>query len=267
MIRSLRPDPAPGGATGYLWNGAPIAILTTTGETTGRTRKHALIFGTDDDDVLFVASNGGAAEHPQWYDNLTETPAVEVQVQVRDDRYPGLVRTATSEERDRLWPNMTELWPSYDDYQAATDREIPIVIIKRGSTGACHGSGACHDGAVEQARLDRWLWSVRVAKTRAAAKTLCDAGHVRIDGQPAKPSSPVVVGNRIQVRTSDRDRDFEVVQVIEKRVGAPVAVTCYVDHSPPEPDRKVTPPVFERDRGTGRPTKRDRRRLDQHRGR
>lgn len=121
------------GQTGYLWNGAPIAVLTTTGEKSGKTRKHALIFGTDGDDVLLVASNGGAAEHPQWYDNLTETPAV--QVQVLDDRYPGMARTATSEERNRLWPTMTELWPSYDDYQAATDREIPIVIIKRGSTG------------------------------------------------------------------------------------------------------------------------------------
>lgn len=120
---------------------------------------------------------------------------------------------------------------------------------------------------MEQARLDRWLWSVRVAKTRAAAKTLIDAGHVRIDGLPAKPSSPVGTGQRIQVRIGGRDRDFEVVRVIEKRVGAPVATTCYVDHSPPEPDRTVTPPVFERDRGTGRPTKRDRRRLDRHRGR
>lgn len=120
---------------------------------------------------------------------------------------------------------------------------------------------------MEQARLDRWLWSIRVAKTRAAAKTLIDAGHVRVDGHPAKPASPVTVGNRVQVRTGGRDRDFEVVQVIEKRVGAPVAVTCYVDHSPPEPDRLVAPPVFERERGAGRPTKRDRRRLDQHRGR
>lgn len=123
------------------------------------------------------------------------------------------------------------------------------------------------DGAVEQARVDRWLWSVRVAKTRAAAKTLCDAGHVRIDGHPAKPSSTVASGQRVQVRLGGRDRIFEVMQVIEKRVGAPVAVTCYIDHSPPEPDRTASPPVFERERGAGRPTKRDRRRLDEHRGR
>ena len=122
------------GKTGYLWNGAPIAILTTTGEKTGKTRKHALIFGTDGSDVVLVASNGGAAEHPQWYDNLVATPTV--QVQVLDDRYQGLARRASKEDRARLWPKMTELWPSYDDYQASTDREIPVVIIERSAPGA-----------------------------------------------------------------------------------------------------------------------------------
>ena len=122
------------GETGYLWNGAPICILTTTGETSGKTRKHPLIFGADGDAVVIVASNGGAPDHPQWYDNLVAQP--EVGMQVLGDRYDGLARTALGDERARLWPMMTELWPSYDDYQAATDREIPVVVVERVASGA-----------------------------------------------------------------------------------------------------------------------------------
>jgi deazaflavin-dependent oxidoreductase (nitroreductase family) len=122
------------GETGYIWNGAPILVLTTTGASTGRTRKHALIFGTDGDDVLVVASKGGAPDNPQWYTNLSATPTVGVQVLA--DRYQALARTASPEEKARLWPAMTELWPSYDDYQAATTRDIPLVIIERAAPGA-----------------------------------------------------------------------------------------------------------------------------------
>lgn len=124
----------------------------------------------------------------------------------------------------------------------------------------------CDDGLMETTRVDRWIWAVRLYKTRAAAKTACDGGHVSVNGLPAKPATKVAVGDRVQVRVAHRDRDFEVVQVIDKRVGASVAAACIVDHSPPEPDRDRTPPVFERDRGTGRPTKRDRRTMDRYRG-
>ncbi|CAN5606010.1 nitroreductase family deazaflavin-dependent oxidoreductase [soil metagenome] len=117
------------GEVGYIWNGAPIAVLSTTGESTGKERKHALIYGADGDDVLFVASKGGAPEHPQWYDNLVADP--QVKVQVLGDRYDGIARTANAEERPRLWELMNVLWPSYDDYQAKTDREIPVVIVER----------------------------------------------------------------------------------------------------------------------------------------
>lgn len=122
------------GEVGYIWNGAPIMVLTTTGETTGKTRKHALIFGADGDDVILVASKGGAPDHPQWYKNLVANPSVGVQV--RADRYEGVARTATADEKARLWPKMTELWPSYDDYQYRTDRDIPVVVIERTSSGA-----------------------------------------------------------------------------------------------------------------------------------
>ena len=121
---------------------------------------------------------------------------------------------------------------------------------------------------MDSTRVDRWLWAVRIYKTRSAATAACRGGHVRVNGSPAKPATTVTVGDRVTTRVGDRDRDLEVVRVIDKRVGAPVAAECLVDHSPPPPPREsAPPPVFSRERGAGRPTKRDRRRLDRHRGR
>jgi ribosome-associated heat shock protein Hsp15 len=118
--------------------------------------------------------------------------------------------------------------------------------------------------AEETARIDRWLWAVRLAKTRSEATALVRAGHVRIDGRPAKASSPVRVGDRVTARVHGVDRDVEVARVIEKRVGAAIASECLVDHTPPPPpsDPSVAVLFGERDRGTGRPTKRDRRQID-----
>jgi ribosome-associated heat shock protein Hsp15 len=119
---------------------------------------------------------------------------------------------------------------------------------------------------IETARVDQWLWAVRLYKTRSQATAACRSGHVRINGQRAKPASAVRVGDRVEARAGDRERVLEVVTVIDKRVGAPIAAACLVDHSPPPPERDLAAPVFQRDRGAGRPTKRDRRRLDQLRG-
>jgi len=116
------------GEVGYLWNGAPCLVLTTTRKS-GDPRDTALIFGQDGDAYLLVASKGGAPDHPWWYRDLAARPAVELQV--RDDRFPAVARTASAEEKARLWPTMTAVWPSYDDYQANTDRDIPVVIIER----------------------------------------------------------------------------------------------------------------------------------------
>ena len=124
----------------------------------------------------------------------------------------------------------------------------------------------CDTVAVERTRVDRWLWSVRVYPTRSAATDAIRGGHVRVNGSPAKPSSPVKVGDRVSARTRSHERDLEVVRVIDKRVGAPIAAECLIDHSPP-PARDVEPPAATRDRGAGRPTKRDRRALDRLRGR
>lgn len=120
---------------------------------------------------------------------------------------------------------------------------------------------------MEQTRVDLWLWAIRLYKTRSAATTACRGGHVRVNGVPAKPATHVKVGDRIDARVNQRDRVLEVVTVIDKRVGAAVAAQCLVDHSPPLPPKEVSVPVFERERGAGRPTKRDRRQLDRHRGR
>ena len=122
---------------------------------------------------------------------------------------------------------------------------------------------------MDETRVDRWLHAVRVVKTRSLATDACRGGHVRVNGAPAKASSPVRVGDRVEVTGHGPAglRVIEVARVIDKRVGAAAAVECFVDHSPPAPARDVSPPVFERDPGAGRPTKRDRRELDRLRGR
>ncbi len=122
------------------------------------------------------------------------------------------------------------------------------------------------DNNSDSVRIDQWLWSVRITKTRADAAAVCRSGHVKINGKAAKPSSKVAVDDRVEARVHQLERIFVVRRLIIKRVGAAVAVDCYEDHSPPPPERDLLPPVFERDRGAGRPTKRDRRQLDALRG-
>lgn len=120
---------------------------------------------------------------------------------------------------------------------------------------------------VEATRVDRWLWAVRQYKTRSAATAACTAGHVRVNGGPAKPATPVRVGDRVEAVVHGSSRVLEVAQIVDRRVGAPVAATCLVDHSPPLPPRDEVDRVFGREAGAGRPTKRDRRQLDRFRAR
>jgi ribosome-associated heat shock protein Hsp15 len=121
-------------------------------------------------------------------------------------------------------------------------------------------------GAVEETRVDKWLWAVRLYKTRGLATEACRGGHVRVNGVTAKPATPVRVGDRVQAHVNGRTRVLEVARVIDKRVGAPVAATCVIDHTPPVPAAERAP-VFARERGAGRPTKRERRQLDRLRWR
>lgn len=110
--------------------------------------------------------------------------------------------------------------------------------------------------------MDRWLWAVRLYKTRSAASDACSGGHVTVNGVAAKAATKVRIGDRVEARVAPRDRVLEVVRILEKRVGAPVAAEAYIDHSAPPPPAELTPPPLARDRGAGRPTKRDRRAID-----
>src|SRR5690625_7752396 len=119
----------------------------------------------------------------------------------------------------------------------------------------------------ESTRVDRWVWAVRLAKTRSAATAACRGGHVRVNGKPIKPATLVRVGDEVRVMLGSRERIVEVVKNIEKRVGAAIAAECLIDHSPPPRPREVVAPVAVRDSGTGRRTKKERRQLERLRGR
>jgi deazaflavin-dependent oxidoreductase (nitroreductase family) len=123
----VRQYEATSGQTGFEWNGTQILILRTKGRTSGELRKAPLIFGRDGADYMVVASKGGAAEHPGWYKNLSASPDIEIQV--KGDVLPVRARTATAEEKKRLWPVMTKEWVDYDKYQKSTSRDIPLVIL------------------------------------------------------------------------------------------------------------------------------------------
>jgi len=120
---------------------------------------------------------------------------------------------------------------------------------------------------MESVRVDQWLWAVRLCKTRTSAAEAAKAAHVRVNGRSAKPATPVRPGDRVEARLNGRERIVEVVAVIDKRVGAPLAAACYVDHSPPAPPDEYVRPLFARLPGTGRPTKRERRQTDRLQGR
>ena len=122
-------------------------------------------------------------------------------------------------------------------------------------------------GPGPRTRVDVWVFAVRLAKTRSIAAAACRSGHIKINGDRAKPSSPVTVGDEVRVYLHDAERIVEVKTVITKRVGAPIAVTCYTDNTPVVLTSEKPPVVAQRDRGSGRPTTRERRELDHLRGR
>ncbi|WP_329133222.1 RNA-binding S4 domain-containing protein [Streptomyces sp. NBC_00670] len=148
--------------------------------------------------------------------------------------------------------------------------------VRDGDTGAAPGTGTHPDAVAaavaarpaggESVRVDSWIWSVRLVKTRSMGATACRGGHVRVNGERVKPAYAVRVGDEVRLRHAGRERVVVVKRLIRKRVGAPVAAECYVDNSPPPPPREAGAPIAVRDRGAGRPTKRDRRELDRLRG-
>jgi ribosome-associated heat shock protein Hsp15 len=124
-----------------------------------------------------------------------------------------------------------------------------------------------------RARVDVWVWSVRLTPSRSAAATACRGGHVRVNGERAKPATQVSVGDEVRVRLTRRggesiERIVQVRQILLKRVSAALAAEAYVDHTPPPPPRPERPaPVAVREPGAGRPTKRERRAIDRLRAR
>jgi len=127
-----------------------------------------------------------------------------------------------------------------------------------------HAVGGPSWMAVESTRVDGWLWAVRLTKTRPDAAAACRGGHVRVNDRPAKPSTTVSPGDEVRARVGDTTRIVEVVRVIQKRVGAADAATCFIDRAPARPPDACLLNAT-RDRGAGRPTKRERRVLDKWR--
>jgi deazaflavin-dependent oxidoreductase (nitroreductase family) len=116
-----------GGKVGHDWNGTRCLILHTTGRKSGDTRKFALIYGRDGGDYVLVASKGGAPDNPGWYKNLVAHP--DVKIQVWGEVIPVTARTGSPEDKKRVWPAMAKQWPGYDDYQAGSKRDIPVVLL------------------------------------------------------------------------------------------------------------------------------------------
>jgi ribosome-associated heat shock protein Hsp15 len=122
-------------------------------------------------------------------------------------------------------------------------------------------------GEQPSARVDSWIWAVRLIKTRSAAADACRGGHVRVNGVRVKPAHAVRPGDEVRVRLDGRERIVVASKIIVKRVGAAVAAECYIDKSPPPPPREEMTPVAVRARGAGRPTKRERRSIEKLLGR
>ncbi|MFC8531151.1 RNA-binding S4 domain-containing protein [Nocardia sp. NPDC057227] len=121
--------------------------------------------------------------------------------------------------------------------------------------------------APAQARVDSWTWAVRLFKTRSAAADACRGGHVRVNGAPAKPAQQVKLGDEVRIRAAGVERIVVVERIVTKRVGPPIAAQCLIDRSPPPPPKEVLASLPRRDRGSGRPTKRERRETDRLLGR
>lgn len=120
--------------------------------------------------------------------------------------------------------------------------------------------------ALTEVRIDKWLWAARCFKTRSQASTACTAGHVKVDGASVKAGKIVRPGDRIEVRTAGGLRILEVAALGDRRGSATVAQTLYVDHTPPPPPKELVEPLLRRERGQGRPTKRELRDIKKIRG-
>ena len=118
---------------------------------------------------------------------------------------------------------------------------------------------------IQKTRIDKWLWAIRIYKTRTLASDACAAGKIKIDGDSVKASYLLKVGQTVHINKQGDKLVLNSIKLIEKRVGAALAIECYEDLTPPEEKEKLKfPAIFYevRDKGVGRPTKKDRREID-----
>jgi ribosome-associated heat shock protein Hsp15 len=120
--------------------------------------------------------------------------------------------------------------------------------------------------AVTKVRIDSWVWAVRLYRTRSLAAAACRAGHVRVDGEKVKPAHAVSIGDEVRARSGDEERIVIVSRLVVKRVGAVIAAECFIDKTPAPIAVESAPAVVTRERGAGRPTKRQRRDIERLRG-
>jgi len=113
---------------GRFRGGAPVLLLTTVGRKSGQPRTAPLLYLQDGENLVIVASKGGMSHHPVWYLNLEANP--DVKVQIGSDRRRMRARRASDEEKAKLWPRLVAMYRDYDDYQARTDRNIPVVVLE-----------------------------------------------------------------------------------------------------------------------------------------
>ena len=116
------------GKVGGYFAGAPMLLLHTVGAKSGQPRISPLVYTSDGERMVIIASKGGAPEHPGWYKNLVAHPDIEIQV--RDKVIPVTARTGSAADKQRVWPVMVKQWPGYDEYQAGTTRDIPVVLLR-----------------------------------------------------------------------------------------------------------------------------------------
>ena len=118
-----------GGVVGGRFEGRPLLILNTIGAKSGDPRSHALMYGTDVDDLFIIASKGGAPENPAWYHNLLANP--DVNIELGDERFDAVATPAEGSDRDRLMEKMVADWPFFGEYQRRVERKIPVVRIRK----------------------------------------------------------------------------------------------------------------------------------------
>ena len=126
LIEEFRADRDKGGGA---MKGRPLLLLTTTGAKSGQLRTKPMMFIPDSDRLLVIASNAGAAIHPDWYRNLVAHP--EVTVEVGNETFKAIATVTEGLERQRLWSRVVELYPFFADHQAKTSRQIPVIVLRR----------------------------------------------------------------------------------------------------------------------------------------